>query len=596
MTRSAALSLCIILAATMALHAAPPRIAADSAGVRSLAASSDRTAVARGGVFEIQGQGLGPAPAPDAETGIFKAEAPYPLEFVGVSVAIYPSDGDAAASAGAYLVSVSERRIVAQLPSTLPPGAYRAIVTFNGEKSEPSAVFKVADSNPGIVVSTGGNSGLAAGQIVPAADDQQAPSPITLANAASPGITIQLDLTGFARDEASGTPENEPQPENNLFPEAVILIGELEVPISYLGPNPNKPGYFLLTATLPSEGLPTSCLEAIRIRLNADATLDGPVYLPLRAAGEPFCKHPNGVTDEGLATLAAGGSIVRGSFTLVRVSGESSSGGMTFRTVSDQLSGGFVRYTAEEIAEMAIRSLSASKVDPETGCVIFDEVEGVSGGVFVDAGPNIKLTDPVWNHTVARGTGVSLNQYNVSLSSFFNGAPIPGVPTAGLIYNPGPHNITGPGGAVVGPFSVDINASPAMRWTNMDATTEVDTSKDLVFTHSGAGAEDTIAATGTVHGPAPEDTSRMVKRAWICYSKGGAGRVVVPSSLLRKLPRVTAAELANSRSGRYSSLAIGSYNPEGEGVFRAPLTEGGLTERAVFLFNYTWAKTPVPVR
>jgi len=584
------------MALQMGLIAAPPQITAGSAGVRSLAATSDRSTIARGGVFEIQGQGLAPAPAPDAESGIVKADAPYPLELAGVTVAIYPADGDASsASVGVYLVSVSERRIVAQLPSTLTAGAYRAMVTFNAEKSEPSAIFKVADSNPGIIVNSGGNSGLAVGQILPP-DDQQPPSSINLANAATPGVTIQLDLTGFARDEASETAENEPQPENNVFPEAVILIGGLEVPVSYLGPNPNRPGYFLLTATLPAEGLPTNCLEPIRIRLNADATLDGPAFLPLRGTEEPFCKHPNGVTDEGLATLAAGGSIVRGSFTLVRVSGESSAGGMTFRTVGDQLSGGFVSFTAEEIADMAIRSLTASRPDPETGCVIFDEVEGASGGVFVDAGPNIKLTDPGWNYTVNRGTGPSLNQYNVSLSSFFNGAPIPGLPSPGLIYNPGPHNITGTGGAVVGPFSVDINASTAMRWTNMDTTTEVDTSKDLVFTHSGAGAQDTIAATGTVHGPAPEDTSRMVKRAWICYGKGGDGRVVVPSSLLRKLPRVTAAELANSRSGRYSSLAIGSYNPEGEGVFRAPLTEGGLTERAVFLFNYTWAKTPVPVR
>jgi hypothetical protein len=43
-------------------------------------------------------------------------------------------------------------------------------------------------------------------------------------------------------------------------------------------------------------------------------------------------------------------------------------------------------------------------------------------------------------------------------------------------------------------------------------------------------------------------------------------------------------------------VSLASYNPTGAGEFRAPLTEGGMTELTAFIFSYTYSKAPVPVR
>ena len=126
----------------------------------------------------------------------------------------------------------------------------------------------------------------------------------------------------------------------------------------------------------------------------------------------------------------------------------------------------------------------------------------------------------------------------------------------------------------------------------MAAVTEIDSSKDLTFLYSGGGPDDTITANGLVKGPAPEAPSKNVTRIWVCLAKGSDGRIVVPASLLQKLPKVSAAELANPASGRYSSMSLASYNPTGTGEFKAPLTEGGMSELIGFIFSYTGTSKP----
>lgn len=569
------------LAAFALLHLpalSAPRIA-DRNGVRSLATIDDRSVLAQGAVFEVNGEELGPA-------GGVEAEIPYSGSLQGSSVSLTPVAGGSAVRA--FLISASARRIVAVLPSTAASGDYRVTVSSQSGDSAAGVPVKVAVRAFGLITASGIAGSAAGGRIV--SPDGGEPAALSMANAAGPGATLELDATGLGPIPG---PDNEPPGEENAAPDAVLLIGGIEVPVSYLGRNPGKPGYDRVSIQLPAEGLPSGCAVLAQIRTGDYRT---PVCsIPLRAADEAACTHPLGVSSEGLAALARGGSIVRGTFTLVRLVGQSRAANMTFESRVDQFSGAFASFTAEEIETMTARSLLAAKPDAN-GCTLFDSAAGEPQGMFVDAGPSLVLTGPAWNRTIPRGIGQAMNVYGQVLDSKLNGNPTPGPPTPGLLFGPGPYTLTGPGGAVVGPFQFQVNVSPVFQWTNMDATTEVDTSRDLVFRYSGGMPDDTVAATQTVRGPAPEEPSRIVSRSWICLGKAGAGSLTVSSSLLQKMPRVSAAELAAPSSGRTSSLTLGMYNPDGVGLFRAPLTAGGQTELIPFLYNYTWSKVPVPVR
>jgi uncharacterized protein (TIGR03437 family) len=582
MTRYKAIAVWIATAIALpasALAAAPS--IAEKTGVRTLASVENRSILARGSAFEVTGSDLGPP----EETAV--AEIPYNTEFAGVTVRL-TSTKDAGITADAFVLSASATRITAIIPSTTAAGEYSVTTTYAGESSSNSFKVKIADSGFGMLTNTGTTGGLVQGRILAEGAD---PSRITFANPIpSGGASLQLDATGLGPIDSA---DNELPAENNLYPEASLMIGDLEIPITYLGRNPQRPGYDLILVTLPPDTLPAGCMVPARLHFGEFTSL--PFSLPILGAGETGCKHPLGLSPEGLETVLNGGSIVRGGFTLTRVYGESSAGGRTFRSEGDQLSGGFLQLTPEDLARMAAAAAVVNVYDAD-GCTVYDSMNGDSPTVFVDAGPRLTLVDPSWNIAVPRGTGQSLNQYNISLNTLLDGAPIPGLVSPRLRFGPGPHNISGPGGAVVGPFSVDLEVSPEMVWSNMSDVKEVDTSKELVLTFTGAAPDDTVIGTQLVEGPAPEDPSKIVSRVWLCQVKGSAGRIVAKPGVLQRMPRVSAAELANPRSGRYSSLTVGSYNPEGAGIFRAPLVNGGQTEPAAFIFNYTWAKTPVPVR
>lgn len=556
-----------------------PRIS-ERSGVRTLAAVADRSTIAQGSVFEILGLELGPA-EPAA------ADVPYPDILAGVSVR-FALAGDPGVSTQAYIISASAGRVVAILPSTTAPGDYLVTADVNGEATNAYRV-KVAARNFGLITNTGGYGGMAQAR---ALADGADPAPVTLASAAAPGATLEFDATGLGPIE---TADNQFSDGTAAAVEAWLLIGDHVAPVTTLGRNPTRPGYDRVIVTLPSENLPASCVALLQIKVGDTPALR--VSLPLLAPEETSCRHPLGFSPEALNTLAAGGSIIHGGFTLVRLNGVTSVAGMNFESKIDQFAGGFVSYTPADVAVMAANTLIAGAYDANR-CVVHDALDGPLGGVYVDAGENMQVAGPAWNISVPRGSDPAggLNQYNVILNSTFNGASIPGIVTPGLLVQPGKHTLTGPGGAVVGPFSVDLEVSAPLVWTNMAATTEIDTGKDLTLLYSGGAATDTVAASGLVKGPAPEAPSRLVSRIWVCLGKGADGKITVPSSVLSQLPRVSAADMANPAAGLYSSISVSSYNPGGTGEFKAPLTAGGSTELIGFIFSYTHTKAPMPIK
>ncbi len=556
---------------------AKPKIT-ETGGVRSLATVANRSVLARGSVFEVVGEGLGPAEA-------LSSEPPYGQELGGVTVQLTASPSGPASAA--WLISAAPGRIVGIVPSTLQAGDYKVTVSVNGEVSNSVAV-KVAERNFGLITNTGSSGGMVSARVLA---EGMEPVQVTLAAAVPAGVTLELDATGLGPIEGA---DNEP-PLGGSVADAKLVIGGQEAVATYVGRNPARPGYDLVTVTLPAEGLPTGCVAPFQIVIGETASQT--VSIPILGPEETSCKHPLGYTAEELAALAAGGSVIRGGFTLVHLLGKSSAAGFTYESEVDQFTGGFVRFTAEDVAVMAANIQLAQAYD-ENRCVVHDALEGPLGGVYVDAGPQMDLQGPAWSLTIPRITDpqAGLNQYNVILNSLFNGAPAPFQQTPGLRVTPGHHTLTGVGGEVVGPFSVELDVSPKLTWSNMDATKEIDTSKDLLVTWTGGGPEDIVNINGLVKGPAPEDPSKIVSRIWVCVAKGSDGQMVIPSPVLKKLPRVSEADVLDPKKGWYSSMNVASYNPAGVGEFRAPLTDGGMSDLTAFIFSFTWSKVPVPIK
>ncbi|QOY84916.1 hypothetical protein [Paludibaculum fermentans] len=581
------------------LAGAHPLVASPN-GVLSLATTDHRGVLARGSVFVVTGVEL-------ANGAAVSAEVPYPQELNGVSVAIVSADG--AVAALAYMVSTAETRLVAIVPSFLPAGDYVVTVTNNGESSEGTAV-KVADASFGLVTNTGSAGGGVSGRIL---KEGVEPSALTFVNSALPGSTLELDATGLGPLE---TPDNEFPVEANWREGVVVVLGGVEIPVSYIGRNPLKPGYDKVVFSLPSDVTLAGCLTMFQLKLGDTVSIQyslplaaipaeaapaesgavsGEVEAPPVAPSGAVCRGLAGVSLNGLQTLSQGGTLIGGGMTLNRVTSTVRSGAITYTQTSDFFSGGFVQWTAEQFLDNLARGQFQLAGRDANGCVVWD-VPVTSGGVYVDAGDGLALNGPAWNVAVPRNVA-DPNIYNVTLNSVLTGLPTPVItPSLGLNLVGGHYELSGQGGSVVGPFSVGLDVSDAFTWTNQGAFTDkLDRTKDLVFTWTGGQPGDMIVASGYAHGPAPEDSAKLVTRAFSCYTTADQGKVTLAASQLQKLPVIAAIKYTDPSGAWMANISLAHSNPDNTGFFSAPLVNGGTTESAGFRFGYSYAVGPLTI-
>lgn len=563
----------LTLLASLSPLAAQPTID-PKIGVRTRATVADPGSLAHGSAFLITGTSLGP------EEGA-SAEVPYPQDLAGVTVTLTAAVDSS--TFNAYVISATPNQILAIVPSAAPPGSYAVSVSAGGETSSGFAVSVVA-ANFGLVTNTGSSGGLAQAKIL---TQESEPATVTYVNAATPGATIELLATGLG---STGEADNEFPAEANRVDGAVLLIAGQEAPITYFGRDPARPGYDKLIVTLPAENLPLDCSAMFQIRFGDNTTI--PFSLPL--AGEPGapCQNSLGISPEGLQTLSSGGEVVLGGMTLARVIASVKSGPVTYESTGDQFSGGFVAYSAQAISDMMARSQFLRDALDANSCTVYTPLPG-SGGAYVDAGDSLALAGPSWTLPIPRNQA-SPNVYSLLLAQSFTGITIP--PTPGALnqpFTPGRYKLEGPGGAVVGPFSVEIDVSEPFQWTNGKGLDSVDRENDLVLTWTGGAPNDMVQASATVRGYAPENPAQVVDRVFQCSAPASAGQIVVPSSILKQMPILKSVTPAPGVSF-YGSLAIAHTSPNDSSVaFRAPLAAGGSTESAGFVFGYTYARSTV---
>jgi uncharacterized protein (TIGR03437 family) len=184
----------------------------------------------------------------------------------GVSFAFTTPDDSAVVPA--YIVSVSATRIVAIVPSSEAAGDYNVTVTLNGEARDPSAV-RIEDLNLGIFTVDGQpGSGAIAKIRVPDADAVAA----GFAQPLRPGQQVDLEAAGLGAIES---PDNEFVPEANMAEDVLVVLGGMETPVTYIGRNPQKPGYDLVTLVVPESDLPVGCTIEIQIKIGETLLANG---------------------------------------------------------------------------------------------------------------------------------------------------------------------------------------------------------------------------------------------------------------------------------------------------------------------------------
>lgn len=229
--------------------------------VQNAAGETPDPVVAPGSLIAVRGRHLAPA----FESGYFN---PLKQTLSGVTVHV----GDRILP----LVHVAPEEIVAQLPSTVPPGEHK--LTVRQQNQPPvSADFTVAPYAPGLFTQPE--------KELPYAEIYHADGrPVTPEDPAKPGQTLLLTATGFGPTtpqwlDGFFTPENQELP----LRDAVELIVEGEPhPILWAGAQPNRVGRnmirFVLGPILPA---PESEGHNLKVRVRIQDRHSNTVLLPV---------------------------------------------------------------------------------------------------------------------------------------------------------------------------------------------------------------------------------------------------------------------------------------------------------------------------
>jgi uncharacterized protein (TIGR03437 family) len=513
-------------------------------------ATGYQTKLAPDTFFVIFGRNMGPA-------AIVLAAGPnYPAALSGTSITFTPAAGGEAITARMYYTVAAQ--VSGLLPSSIAPGAYAVRVTYNGQTSAPFEATVVARS---FGIATANSSGGGPAQ----ATNANVNGGISLVRFTSgnvsfggytwtlspshPGDTLVLWGTGGGGDPAndSGGTSGDQTAAGNFL---VLIAGRSITPL-YAGASSGYPGLWQVNFTLPAD-IELSCYHALQV--SAGGEISNTVTIAVAAPGETACSDPS-LSRDALTKLDAGGTIVGGAFSLLRVAG----------SPSDLGAGGFYRWTATQWTTGAPLRSSLGR------CTVYDQTYAIAAGdpanfgSSLDAGARLPLSGP----GVLPGGGLGRLDLPTGPSYLLS-------PAAGT-FAEGRYTLTGTGGTEVGSFTVGVNFPASFTVTNFDAITAIDRSQPLTLNWTGAVEFLTITVVNSL-GTATSNHVVIVT----CYVPGGPGTFTIPASALAGLLAAPATTF----------LGAQAYNFE---TFGANLVAGGPIDFGSFGAGIQLGKA-VPVR
>jgi hypothetical protein len=151
------------------------------------------------------------------------------------------------------------------------------------------------------------------------------------------------------------------------------------------------------------------------------------------------------------------------------------------------------------------------------------------------------------------------------------------VPASGIVLG-APYTLTGPGGALVGPFSITSTYLSSFRGANWDSIISVDRSKPLTFMWTGSGFDQVYIQVNSV--TTTGSTRRIVTMN--CYVPAAPGTHTIPAEALSYLPAVPASGTS------FGSIALEAQVP-GTGL-TASLLAGGPIDIGAFAIDVGYVK------
>lgn len=507
----------VLVAASLAAIPALAQPVVNAGGVVNAASfipqSFPNSGIAQGSVFSIFGTGLGPAQFAQASS------FPLPTNLAGSSVAVTVNG----TTVNAILFYTRANQINALMPSNTPTGTGTLTVTYNGKTSAPASVQVVAN-NVGIftVASSGSGPGVLTN------GNNQANS-FTLA--ANPGEILNIWATGLG---AISGPDDELPPTGNITANSpTVYIGGAQVTPAYHGRSGCCSGVDQIQIQIPQNV--TGC--NIPVAVQTGNTVSNFVSISVAASGRTCSDALTGLSGTNFQQFFAKGSASIGTVILQRSE--------TTLTLPPPLGNGTPTLTTTDggLAAFEKYSFSGTNINGSPfsfsnygACSVFyyqastGDTSGNPTGTYqfvdLDAGSPITINGPNGTKTMPRSAA----------GAYFStlGAD-PDLTGAGPLYlSQGSYTISGPGGANVGPFSVNVAVPTPLNWTNQSSIDTVTRANGLPLQWTGGDPNGYVLIEGfSLTGP---DTSNLSAGGFICMAKVSDQHFTVPPVVLLSVP------------------------------------------------------------
>ncbi|MBI3470829.1 MAG: hypothetical protein HY013_05685, partial [Candidatus Solibacter usitatus] len=370
----------------------------------------------------------------------------------------------------------------------------------------------------------------------------------------TPGMRVDLYGTGVGSDTSSDSTGGSSGHQAGAG--VRVLVGGKQVQAEYAGRSQGTAGLDQIVFTLPSD-VALGCSVATQV-LFGNGQRSNAFTLAIARPGEEACEHPYLPVD-ALTRVSEGQAITLGVFHLSRQVVHNVRVPIVGLAdyVTEFLGGAFRSYGIGDLSELPV-------VPPAAGrCVVFqrtgrakETLFGLYSAKALDAGSALVLNGPsATNMQVPRNQDRNYPR-TVRRGYVRAGDALPRSPIE-------PYFLTGYGGADVGAFDAQTTRVQPVEWTNRDQITDVDRSRNLQFTWSGASDNVVMAfgISGAVVGGANADPI-VNGTVFFCSEFAQTGSLTVAASVLQQLPAGTGL------------LGLQTVTDGSTGLFTATLKDG----------------------
>jgi uncharacterized protein (TIGR03437 family) len=443
--------------------------------------------IAPGSLFIIKGTNLASIPI-SSVTLQSSGGSGIPLTLNGASVTVVVNG--TTVHPGLYYAGSTQ--IAAVLPSATPVGTGSVTVTYNGTTSAPATLTVVA-SALGLDTYYGTGSGLGV------ATNPSTGALYTYTNSIAPGATIVLWGSGLGADTADSDVVYTSTP-HAVSATPTIYIGGVKATVLYAG-SAGYPGVNQINVTVPSSA-PTGCGVSV-VAVNG-SIVSNTISLPINAGGG-VCSDPlTGVTGSVINTLTGKTNYNSGTVFLL----QSTSSGQTTSIADASFQNVQTSGSSTVSGITSIGSCSVTSSATVTGTVTTTST-GLNAGT-------ITVTGAAGTQTLSAIPTVT-GSYLVQLPSGF-------IPSSG-----GSFTFNGSGGSQVGAFSVSVNYTNLLVWTNSSSIPSVTRANGQSITWTGGASGSYVLIGGS-------SSSSTASASFFCYAPASAGQFTVPSYVLLALP------------------------------------------------------------